>query len=92
MSSNRIASSSIKYISIKENRNTETGKPDILADLEQLKLLAEEHTLTEEFFAKATSHRTGVAAVLKITDVQTALFVLLMEHSGRTPLETPKSP
>ncbi|MDR1176749.1 MAG: ATP-binding protein, partial [Treponema sp.] len=62
---------------------TETGtRPTILAGLDRIRQLAEEHGFSEEFFEKAKENLDAVCALLKITPVQTALFTLLLERSG----------
>jgi hypothetical protein len=61
---------------------TETEKTGLLPSLDQIRLLAEEHALSEEFFANAKTCLDAVTAVLKITETQAALFAMILERSG----------
>jgi hypothetical protein len=68
---------------MKENENgNKIESPGLLAALDRVRLLAEEQGLAEEFFAKAQPHLDAITALLKITNVQAALFALIVERSG----------
>jgi hypothetical protein len=58
------------------------GRPNLLAGLDQIRQLVEEHGFSEEFFGKAKENLDAACGALKITPVQAALFTLLLEHSG----------
>jgi hypothetical protein len=67
------------------NDITETGipgQPNLLADLDRIRQLAEEYGFSEEFFGKAKENLDAACTLLKITPVQAALFTLLLERSG----------
>jgi hypothetical protein len=59
-----------------------SGQPNLFADMDQIRRLAEQHGFSGEFFQEARWKLEAVAGLLNVTPLQAALFILLLEHSG----------
>jgi DNA polymerase III delta prime subunit len=68
---------------IMETKKTENAAPErnYLDDIGEIVTLAGDHNMSAEFFRLAAPHLQTVAAFLRVTETQAALFSLILEHS-----------